>query len=315
MDISWISAQAKDIHGFFTSIFFALATVLLLVGVLVEYFKMPLGGAPSFSQLLGRVLVATILLVAYPEISNNVAALVDAISERLGSLNSFSNVLDVASKALKEHSWSWTSIGDSLLSVISYGAYLILYITVFFFDAAIVYCLTLLYVFSPLMIAFFILPATASITGGLFRTLFEVGAWKIVWSVLGTLLWSTALNNFQNGSQGNFITLVALSLMLAFSVLLTPIVVRSLISGALASVASQTAGLAAVGLSAGFLAPHAIAGLTSAGTRKAAVGGAKMAAQGYKHTKTFASRAHSKFKSKLVASRSPNKTIEDEKSE
>ena len=217
MDISWISSQAQQIHTFFVSIFYILATILLALGVLIDYFKMPIGGAPSFVQLVGRALIAAILLVAYPEISNTVAAVADAVADKLGSINSFTSVLQSAGAALKQHSWSWTSIGDTLLSVVAYAAYLILYVTVFFFDAAIVYCLTLLYIFSPLMIAFYILPGTSSMTSGLFRTLFEVATWKIVFAVLGTLLWSTALNDFSHSGQGNFITLVALTLMLAFS--------------------------------------------------------------------------------------------------
>lgn len=268
MDISWISSQAKEIHAFFASIFYILTALLLVIGVLIEFFKMPIGGVPAFSQLVGRALIAAILLAAYPEISNAIASVADSVAEKLGSLNTFSNVLESAGGALKDHSWSWTSIGDTLLSVVAYVAYLILYMTVYFFDAAIVYCLVLLYIFSPLMIAFYVLPQTSSVTGGLFRTLTEVALWKIVWSVLGTLLWSTALHDFEAKGQ-NFITLLALTLMLAFSILLTPIVVRNLISGALSSVASQTAGLAAIGLSAGLASPAALAGLTKAGTAKA----------------------------------------------
>jgi hypothetical protein len=270
MDISWISSEAKTLHALFVSIFYLAATVLLLIGVLIEYFKMPLGGMPAFTQLIGRALVAALLLVAYPEISNAVASVADAIADNIGSLSNFHNVLQAAGAALKAHSWSWTSIGDSLLSVVSFVAYLILYLSVFFFDAAIVYCLVLLYIFSPVMIVFYILPQTASMTGGLFRTLFEIATWKIVFAVLGTLLWSTALNNFKNSDQGNFITLLALILMLAFSILLTPLVVRNLISGALSNIATQTAGLAAIGLSAGALTPAAIAGATKLATTKSA---------------------------------------------
>ena len=268
MDISWISSQAKEIHSFFVSIFYCVSALLLVIGVVIEYFKLPLGSAPSFAQLVGRALIAAILLSAYPDISNAVAAVADSVADRLGSVNTYHSVLSSAGQVLKDHSWSWTSIGDTLLSVVAYAAYLILYLTVFFFDAAIVYCLVLLYIFSPIMIAFYILPQTASVTGGLFRTLFEIALWKIVWSVLGTLLWSTALHDFEAKGQ-NFITLLALTLMLAFSILLTPIVVRNLISGTLSSVASQTAGLAAAGLSAGFASPVALAGLTKLGTAKA----------------------------------------------
>lgn len=312
MDISWISSQAKDIHAFFVSIFYALAVLLLVIGVLIDYFKMPIGGVPAFQQLVGRALVAAILLIAYPQISNWIAAVADAVSDHLGSINTYQNVLKSAGSTFKDHSWSWTSLGDTLLSVVAILAYFILYLTVYFFDAAIVYCLVLLYIFSPIMIAFYILPQTASMTGGLFRTLFEIAAWKIVWAVLGTLLWSTALHDFEAKGQ-NFITLLALTLMLAFSILLTPIVVRNLISGALSNVASQTAGLAAIGLSAGFASPAALAGLAKTGTKKAygwgaskVWQGAKKTYQGAKAAPGFAKNQFSKHINATPESRAPD---------
>lgn len=315
MDISWISSQAKEIHTFFVSIFYVLATLLLLVGILIEYFKMPLGGVPTFSQLVGRALIAGILLAAYPEISNSIAAVADAVADKLGSLNTFTNVLHSAGAVLKDHSWSWTSIGDTLLSVVAYFAYGILYLTVFFFDAAIVYCLALLYIFSPLMIVFYILPQTASVTGGLFRTLIEVATWKIVWCVLGTLLWSTALHDFQVTGQ-NFITLLALTLMLALSILLTPLIVRNLISGTLSSVATQTAGLAAVGLSAGLASPAALAGLAKVGTKKAYGWGLNKSWKGAKSAfngaKAAPGHVKSQFSKRIPASSGSPATQESE---
>ncbi|MBI2712248.1 MAG: hypothetical protein HYX41_05225 [Bdellovibrio sp.] len=315
MDISWISSQAKEIHTFFVSIFYILATLLLLIGVIVEYFKLPIGGAPAFSQLVGRALVAGILLAAYPEISNTVAAVADAVADKLGSINTIGNVLQSAGAILKDHSWSWTSIGDTLLSVIAYFVYFILYFSVFFFDAAIVYCLILLYIFSPILIAFYILPQTAAMTTGLFRTLFEIASWKIVFSVLGTLLWSTVLHDFQVKGQ-NFFTLLALTLMLAFSILLTPIVVRNLISGALSSVATQTAGLAAIGLSAGLATPAAMAGLAKAGTAKAYGWGMSKAWQGtkkaYQGAKAAPRCAKSQF-SKRLSAKSEKPELKEEK--
>lgn len=302
MDITWISSEAKTLHAFFVSIFYSIMVILILIGVLIEYFKMPIGGVPAFSQLIGRALIAGILLAAYPEISNMIAAVADSVADKIGNLNNFHHVLESAGAALKEHSWSWTSIGDTLLSVVSYAAYLILYITVFFFNAAIVYCLVLLYIFSPIMIAFYVLPQTASMTSGLFRTLFEVATWKIVWAVLGTLLWSTALNNFKNSGQGNFITLLALTMMLAFSIILTPIVVRNLISGSLSSIASQTAGFAAMGLSAGVLSPAALAGLSSAGTKT--LGASTLKGAGLIGSKVYGGAKYSaKFTGKQISKR------------
>lgn len=289
VDISWISAQAQEIHAFFVSIFYAVVTLLLAIGVVAEYFKLPLGGTPQFSLLVGRVFVACILLIAYPDISNAVASVADAIAAKIGSFNDVDRVLSAAGETLKNHSWSWTSLADSLLWLVTYLAYFLLYVTVFFFDAAIIYCMVLLYIFSPLMIALYVLPQTAAITGGLFRTLFEIACWKIVWAVLANLLWSAALNNFSRpDSAGTFITQLALTLMLAFSVMMTPMVVKALISGALSSVATKTAGYAAMGLTAGMASPTAVTGLLTTGSKKLAAGAARKSGSGLKRGFTYA---------------------------
>lgn len=249
---------------------------------------MPIGGGAQFSHLLGRVLIAALLLTAYPEISNTVAAIADAVSDKLGNFNDVHAVLAKAGAVIKHHTWSWTSIGDTLIWIVSYLAYFFLYVTVFFFDAAIIYCLVLLYIFSPILIAFFILPQTASLTKGMFRTLFEVACWKVVWSVLGTLLWSAALNNFnQPATAANFVTQLAITMMLIFSIILTPVVTRSLITGTLSMAASQMTGYAAVGLSAGVLSPTALAGFAKMGTKKATVGSFKMGKKMYSKSKSF----------------------------
>ena len=292
-DISWISIQAREIHALFASIFYALAALLLALGVMTEYFKMPLGGTPQFPILVGRTLVACILLIAYPEISNAIASISDSIADKLGSFNNVDLVLGKAGETLKAHSWSWTSIGDSLLWVVTYLSYFLLYVTVFFFDAAIIYCMVLLYAFSPLLIALYILPQTASITGGLFRVLFEISSWKIVFAVLANLLWSAALNNFsQPDTAGNFITQLALTLMLSASLVMTPVVVRSLISGSLSSIATQTAGYAAVGLTAGLASPTAVTGLLSTASRRVATSAKAHASSSIK--RSFKSRTANK---------------------
>ena len=138
-DISWIFAQAQEIHAFFVSIFYLIVTLLLTIGVVTEYFKFPLGGTPQFPVLVGRVLVASILLVAYPDISNSIASVADALAAKIGSFNDVDRVLAAAGETLKNHSWSWTSLADSLLWLVTYLAYFLLYVTVFFFDAAIIY--------------------------------------------------------------------------------------------------------------------------------------------------------------------------------
>lgn len=89
------------------------------------------------------------------------------------------------------------------------------------------YTWTVLYVFSPLLIALYVLPSTAGATKALYRSLIEVGCWKIVLSVLATLLWSFA-SDIINPMLNVPCTVIFLNLILAGSMLLTPIVVNAL---------------------------------------------------------------------------------------
>jgi Na+-translocating ferredoxin:NAD+ oxidoreductase RnfA subunit len=115
----------------------------------------------------------------------------------------------------------------------------------------------LLYVFSPLLIALFILPATASATRALYQSLFEVCAWKVVWSVLATLLWSAALSQINKPTSDiNFLTVIAFNLILAVSVLFTPMVVHALAGKGITAMASSMMGMAA---GASVLSPGVIA--------------------------------------------------------
>ncbi len=244
-DLSWLAHEAKSIHAIFQSLFFAIAGTLLLLGVVLEYFRFPLGGAPQFSQLVGRTLVATLLLTTYPDVSNLIAEVTDALANRVGELNAIPRVLARFGDKIHGLSWSWTAFKDSVLMLISFATFFLLYISVYIANAAIAYAWVLLYVFSPLLIALFILPITAGVTKTLYRSLLEVGAWKVVWSVLAALLWSTAMGQInESGAQINFITAISLNLILAGSLLLTPLVVNALVGAGIAHVASQMAGIA-----------------------------------------------------------------------
>jgi hypothetical protein len=126
-DLSWLSGQAKTIHALFSSIFYSLALVLLLIGVVTEYFKLPLGGMPQFSHLAGRFLVAAILLVSYPDVSNLIADFTDSLSNQIGSLTTFKTFCSSYYDKILHLHMSWTSIKDSVLMLISFITFFLLY--------------------------------------------------------------------------------------------------------------------------------------------------------------------------------------------
>jgi hypothetical protein len=243
-NFSWLSQQAQQIHAIFNGMFYVLVLTLLSLGILMEYFKWPLGGVPAFSQLIGRALVAAILLHSLPEVMNAIADVTDALTKQLGDFNQIKGVFDVMRLRLKDMSLSWVSVKDSVTWIISFLGFYLLYLTYFIAEACVLFGWTLLYIFSPLLIALFVLPATAGATKGLYKSLIEISCWKIVWSVLATLLWSTALSQINKpGTDINFITTISYSLLLAFSVLLTPYAVHALAGGGITGMAMAAGGL------------------------------------------------------------------------
>jgi hypothetical protein len=146
---------------------------------------------------------------------------------------------------LNELSWSWISVRETVTMVLSFVTFFLLYFSVHVAEAFYLYTWTLLYVFSPLLIALYIFPATAPATGALFRSLIEVSCWKIVWSVLATLLWSAALSDInQPGQDISFVAAVSFNLILAGSLLLTPVVVSALAGAGVSGIAKTVGGIA-----------------------------------------------------------------------
>ena len=245
-DMNWLALEAKKIHDIFSSYFYLLVTVLLLLGIVIEYFKWPVGQVPHFSVLIGRAVIAAILLHAYPEITNMIADVTDSVAQRLGDLNNFKLILDRMGDKLGELSWSWVSIKESIMLLLSFVTFFILYISIYIADSFYIFVWVVLYVFSPLL---YVLPVTASATSSLFRSLFEVAAWKIVWSVIATLLWSAALSKInQEESQINFLTAICFNIILAGSLLLTPFLVHGLMGAGMAQMTKDLGSLAIGGL-------------------------------------------------------------------
>lgn len=247
LNVSWLAEEAHKLHGIFQNSFFVLLSAFLLLAVIMEFFKMPLGESPGFMTLVSRCVIATLILVALPEIMNFIGDATDSIVHEIGDLNQFKLVLERMGERLKDLSWSWTSVKDMVLLVVSFLSFFILYVTVYFADAAYLYCWTLIYVFSPLVLALYVFPTTAGATSALFRSILEVSLWKICWSVIATLLWSTALSDINHDPNITFLTAFVLNLMLALSVLLTPMVVRSLLTTGTAALSSSLQNMAMAG--------------------------------------------------------------------
>jgi hypothetical protein len=239
MDMNWLAHEARQIHDLFSSLFYSVVVLMIAFGVVVSFFKMSMGQVPEFTSLVGRAVLAAFILAAFPEIMNTLANVTDDIARDVGKLDNLKLVVSRLGEKIGTLTFSWVAVKDSVLLIVSYLTFFLLYVSVYVADAMYLLTWTLLYIFSPLLIAAFTLPSTASATKGLFQSLIEVCLWKICWAVLAALLWSFALSEINNPKYDvDFLTAIVLNLMLAFSVVLTPMVVRNLIKGGMSNMAS-----------------------------------------------------------------------------
>jgi hypothetical protein len=240
MDMNWLAGEAKQIHDLFCALFYSIVVVLIGLGVVLSFFRMSMGQVPEFMSLVGRAVLAAFILAAFPEIMNALADLTDQVAKDIGQLNNLKLVVSRLGEKIETLTFSWVSVKDSVLLVVSYFTFFLLYVSVYVADAVFLLTWTLLYIFSPILIAAFTLPSTASATKSLFQSLIEVCLWKVSWSVLAALLWSFALSEINSPKYDvDFLTAIVLNLLLAFSLLLVPLVVKSLIKGGTASTANM----------------------------------------------------------------------------
>lgn len=266
MDMSWLSTEAQTLHQVFGNLFYLFMTVLLLIGILMEYFKFAIGGTPQFTHLVGRVFIAAVLLVALPEIMNLLATFTDSVVKELGGFNDVSHVLNRLGEKFKSLSLSWVSVKDMVLILISLLSFFVLYVTVYLADAIFVFSWMLLYVMSPILIALYVLPSTAGATMALFKSLIQVCAWKILWCVICCLLWSFAFSDINQPNQEiDFLTAIIVNLMLVFSVLMIPKLTSAFLGGGIAGVADGFGGalLKAVSMTPATIAAKAAAPVNS----------------------------------------------------
>lgn len=243
-----LGSLMRDLHQEFVRIYYLMLPVFFALSVAVAWFRSPQGGL-DFLDTLKRAVVATILLVAFPEISSAIVFVADGIAERIDSLNSIDAVIRMAQEKSQGYSLSPMSVllqfNDLIIAVLSFASYLILYIARYL-TIAMYHFFWLFYMASaPLLLLFNLFPGTSQITANLFRGMVEVACWKIVWAILGAMLASLSFGEMYR-SEGSYVELIVMNFVIAISMLATPIVVRSLVGSGLQSM-SSTIGAATVG--------------------------------------------------------------------
>lgn len=244
-----LGSLMNDMHQEFVGMYYLLLPVFFSLAVALAWFRSP-SGSPEFLDIVKRAIVATILLVSFPDISKAILNIADAIAFKIDEMNGIEAVLKMAEEKSQTYDYSATSLllrfDDLIIGVLSIGSYTLLYVARYLTIAMYHFFWLFFMVSSPLLILFHMFEGTAQITRNLFVGMIEVASWKIVWAILGAMLTSLSYGDAYK-TEGSYLTLVVMNFVIAAAMLMTPKMVRS-ISGGGAQTMSSSIGSSALGL-------------------------------------------------------------------
>lgn len=248
-DFELLGSLMNDLHQEFVGMYYLLLPVFFSLAVALAWFRSPSGG-PEFLDIVKRAVVATILLVSFPDISKAILNIADAIAFRIDEMNGIEAVLKMAEEKSQTYDYSATSLllrfDDLIIGVLSIGSYILLYVARYLTIAMYHFFWLFFMVSSPLLILFHMFEGTAQITKNLFLGMIEVASWKIVWAILGAMLTSLSYGDAYK-AEGSYLTLVVMNFVIAASMLMTPKMVRSISGGGVQTMSSNI-GSSALGL-------------------------------------------------------------------
>lgn len=239
-DFGALDSLMLQLHGEFVRIYYLLLPVFFALSVALNWFRFP-GSGPDFIDTLKRAIISTLLLAALPEISQAILFVADGIAERIDQargLDAFMELARERSEGQTKLSMSLLAVPNLVLSLLAFLSYLLLYLARYLTIAMYHFYWLFYMVTSPLLLLMNLFPSTSQMTGNLFRALVEVASWKIVWSILGAMLMATGFGE-KYQSIDNYITLFVMNVVIAYSMLKTPSLVKTLSSSGAQGMASE----------------------------------------------------------------------------
>lgn len=252
-DFALLGSLMRDLHQEFVRMYYLMLPVFFALAVVLAWVKSPTG-SPEFLDIIKRAIVATVLLVAFPDISKAILFVADGITERIDSLNSLDTMIRMAQEKSESYTFSVTSVilqfNDLIIATLSFLSYLILYIARYLTIAMYHFFWIFFMVSAPLLLLFNLFEGTQQITKNLFKGMIEVACWKIVWAILGAMLTALSLGDAYR-AEGNYLVLIVMNFVIACAMLMTPMMVKSIVGSGVQSMSSSIGAAAVAAIAAG----------------------------------------------------------------
>lgn len=229
-DFTMMGSLMRDLHQEFVRMYYLILPVFFCLSIAVTWLRAG-NGTLDFVDILKRAVISTLLLAAFPEISQAIVFIADGVAERIDSMNTLDVVIRMAQEKSESYPESSSSLllgfNDLLMATLSFLSFLILYIARYLMVAMYHFFWVFYMVAAPLLLLFNLFSATGNVTTNLFRGMIEVACWKIVWAILGAMLASLAFGDVYR-TEGSYVTIIVMNFVIAIAMIATPLFVKSL---------------------------------------------------------------------------------------
>ena len=213
---------------------------LFLVSVALSY-TADLGLTGVILTRLKRLVLVALLLVSFPMIAEFCQVLGVEIAKSIDNMAGIDMILQAASKRAESYSLSLQGLlnlgADFISGILVLLSFVILVVARFLLLAFQHFYWFLLIAIGPFMILGMLFDASSGITKGLFKNMFQVASWPIIWSVLSAFLKALPFASaYSTDNPGGFITVITLNLIIAIALLFSPFIVSQLCEGVSLSV-------------------------------------------------------------------------------
>lgn len=233
-----LGSLALQLHNEFKTLYFLMLPVCFSLSLALTWFRFPQGGT-DFLEALRRIFVGTILLIAFPEITDAILAVSNGIADKISDMQGLDQFIEMARTKTRGYTFSAQSLiiafDDFLIALISFLSFFVLYIARYIMVAVYHFSWVFMSLLSPVLLIFHVF--SPKITLNLFRTMIEIASWKVVWAVLSAILLTLPFGNAY-AVEGDYLTVVVINFVIAICMLGTPLVVRSLVGSGFSAMAS-----------------------------------------------------------------------------
>lgn len=225
---------ARQIYEHTSHLSWQMLLPLFLVSVAVGY-TTDLGLSGAVVVRLKRLILVALLLVAFPTIAEFAQVLGVEIAKSIDDMTGIDAVLDAASKRAELYSFDLEGLlnlgSDLLVGGLVLVSFIILIVARFFLLAFQHFYWFLLVALGPFLILGSLFEASSGITKGLFKSMFQVACWPVIWSVLSAFLKAMPFANAYAVEGSSLVTVITLNLIIAIALLFSPFIVSQLADG------------------------------------------------------------------------------------